>query len=315
MLTLHQLDEIPESLGDTVVTIGKFDGLHAGHRALLGRLIHEARAHGRSAVVVTFDRHPAAVFRPAATPNPILSMRQKLDLLGESGIDATLVLPFTAELARMQPEEFISRVLVERLRMRTIIVGRDFRFGAGGAGTVDVLREFADRYGYEVAVLEDECDPDGTRMSATDIRRLLDEGLVAEAARSLGRPHTLSGVVVHGAKRGRELGFPTANLSPDIEGLVPADGVYAGWLSLGDRTWPAAISIGNNPTFEGVPQRQVEAYVIDEDLDLYDETVEVSFAHRIRGMVRFDGMDALKERIAQDVDEARSLLEGEARGR
>jgi len=300
---------LPEELGRTAVTIGKFDGLHLGHACLVSFLRDEAAARGLGSVVVTFDRHPLALFDPAAAPAPICSVEQKLELLRRQRVDAALVVPFTREFSRQDPVDFIREVLVRRLRAALVIVGRDFRFGAGGAGDVACLEEHADEFGYEVLVADDEIGPDGLRASSTRVRQLLHDGDVAGAARVLGRHHVVRGEVVHGAKRGRELGFPTANLAPSSEGLVPADGVYAGWLVDGDRVLPSAISVGDNPTFEGVPQRQVEAYVIDETgLDLYGRVVEVVFVDRIRGMVRFEGIEALVERMRADVDEARTIL-------
>ena len=310
--------EIPAGFGPSVVAIGKFDGVHAGHRAILERAKVDAAAGPANVVAVTFDRNPLATLRPEICPEDVSGLHQKLQLLAETGIDATLVLRFDAEMAAQPAEEFVEQVLVDALRVQTIMVGRDFRFGRGGAGSPELLAQLAESYGYRVDVIDDvRAITSERRVSSTWIRETLAAGDVETAARLLGRPHAVWGEVVHGLKRGRELGFPTANLSPQMEGFVPADGVYAGWLvdeaprdglRRGIR-YPAAISVGTNPTFHDVPQRVVEAYVLDEtDLDLYGHHVEIEFSHRVRGMVAFEGVDALKTQMADDVRQVRALL-------
>lgn len=308
MKVYRDLASARPALGATAITIGKFDAVHFGHRWLLSQLRMEASRRGLAPVAVTFDRHPMSLFAPERCPRPLVSLEQKLALLGREQLAATVVLPFTRELAATDPLAFLERILVDGLGMRLAVVGGDFRFGARGAGSVELLREHADRLGYAVVVAPDEEAPSGRRASSSWVRELLDAGDVAGAAELLGRPHAVRGEVVHGAKRGRELGFPTANLSPELEGFIPADGVYAGWLRDGERVWPAAISVGDNPTFDGVPQKQVEAHLIDAAVDLYGRTVEVAFVERLRGMERFDGLEPLIARMTQDVDEARSLL-------
>ncbi|WP_308468319.1 bifunctional riboflavin kinase/FAD synthetase [Rathayibacter soli] len=300
--------EVPADFGPSAVTVGKFDGVHTGHRAVIAELERVAAARGLASAVVTFDRNPLEVLAPDKCPESLVSVPQKLDLLAESGLDATLMLTFDRALSRRTAEEFVKDILVDGLGAVTVMVGSDFRFGAGGSGNVVVLRDLGEKYGFEVDLIDDVRPPGGERVSSTGIRRLLAAGDVAQAARLLGHLHFVRGIVVHGAKRGRELGFPTANLSAELEGLIPADGVYAGWLEVGDQRYPAAISVGNNPTFEGVPQRQVEAYVIDRDLDLYDRVVAVSFVDHIRGMVAFTGVDALIDQIGADVERARRIL-------
>ncbi|KQX06561.1 MULTISPECIES: bifunctional riboflavin kinase/FAD synthetase [unclassified Leifsonia] len=308
MIVYDGLEAVPADRPASVVTIGKFDGVHAGHRAVIDRLRATADADGLAAVVVTFDRNPLALLNPEKCPASLVSTEQKLELLGETGVDATLLVAFDEAFAAQSPEEFVRRVLVDGLGARRVLVGSDFRFGAKGAGDVALLRELGAASGFTVDVIDD-VRPDGEhRVSSTWIRSLLDEGDVAAATTLLGHVPSVRGVVVHGAARGRELGFPTANLSPESEGLIPADGVYAGHLVDDGVRYPAAISVGNNPTFEGVPHKQVEAYVIDEDIDLYDHVVTVEFAHRIRGMWAFTGIDALIEKIQSDVDAARELL-------
>jgi riboflavin kinase / FMN adenylyltransferase len=308
----HAVAEVPDGFGPSAVTIGKFDGVHTGHRAVIDRLRSVAAERGLTATVITFDRNPLELLAPEKCPSSLVSNRQKLELLAETGIDATLMVAFDRALADLPPEEFVHRILVDRLHAAAVLVGSDFRFGARGAGDVAMLTALGKRYGFTVELIDDVRPEHGRRVSSTWIRDLLAEGDVRHAAELLGTVPTVRGVVVHGAARGRELGFPTANLSPENEGLIPADGVYAGWLTDDDGTrYPAAISVGNNPTFEGVPQKQVEAYVLDRELDLYDHTVDVAFAERIRGMVAYSGVEPLIAQIAADVDEARRILTAE----
>ena len=318
MIVFRDPSEVPAGFGPSVVAIGKFDGVHSGHRAVLDRARVDAATSGARVVAVTFDRNPLALLRPEICPVDLIGVHQKIQLLAETGIDATLVLRFDRELADLTPREFVQRVLVDALSVRTVLVGGDFRFGRGGAGNPDVLRELGGELGFDVDVVDDVRAIDaGRRVSSTWIRELLSEGDVETAAKLLGRPASVWGEVVEGLKRGRELGFPTANLSPDLEGFVPADGVYAGWLvdegsadglRRGAR-YPAAISVGMNPTFDDVAVRQVEAYVLDEtDLDLYGRDVEIQFVSRIRGMTAFEGVDALVAQITDDVERVREAL-------
>ncbi len=308
MKTLSGVGDVPSNWPASAVSIGKFDGVHAGHRAVITELKSLAARDGLSAVVVTFDRHPLALLSPADCPTALVSVNQKLDLLAETGIDATLVLEFNEALSSLPPDEFICSILVNALRAQHVLVGRDFRFGARGAGDVALLQQFGETHGFEVHVIDDVKPDDEHRVSSTWIRQLLSDGDIPAASALLGHIPTVRGVVVHGAARGRELGYPTANLSPESEGLIPADGVYAGWLTDAGTRYPAAISVGNNPTFEDVPQKQVEAYVLDEDIDLYGHVVDVSFVERIRGMVAFTGIDPLIEQIADDVTRVRAIL-------
>lgn len=308
MKTLHGVAAIPADWPASAVSIGKFDGVHAGHRAVITELKSLAEHDGLAAVVVTFDRHPLALLSPADCPKTLVSVGQKLDLLAETGVDATLVLEFNEALATLPPEEFIESILVRGLHARHVLVGSDFRFGAKGAGDVALLQRLGSRYGFDVRSIDDVKPDNERRVSSTWIRQLLVAGDVRAASRLLGHVPTVRAIVVHGAARGRELGYPTANLSPESEGLIPADGVYAGWLTDGGTRYPAAISVGNNPTFDGVPQKQVEAYVLDREIDLYDHVVEVSFVERIRGMVAFTGIDPLIEQIRDDVERVRDIL-------
>jgi riboflavin kinase / FMN adenylyltransferase len=237
-----------------------------------------------------------------------VSIRQKLELLATTGIDATLMLPFDRALASVPATEFVERVLVDTLGAKAVLVGRDFRYGARGAGDVDLLVDLGATFGFTVEVIDDVTPEGGRRVSSTWVRELLAEGDVRHATELLGHPPTVSGIVVHGAARGHELGFPTANLTPESEGLIPADGVYAGWLTDAGTRYPAAISVGDNPTFEGVAKKQVEAYVLDRELDLYDHVVDIEFVERIRGMVAFTNIPDLIETIRSDVDRSREIL-------
>ena len=309
MNTFYGVESVPRDWPASAVSIGKFDGVHAGHRAVITELMTIAAREQLAAVVVTFDRHPLALLSPTQCPSTLVSPEQKLKLIAETGVEATLLLEFNRALASLPPREFIERVLVSALHARFVLVGRDFRFGARGIGDVTLLRELGEEFGYSVGLIDDVKFDGERRVSSTWIRELLSAGEVTAAGELLGHLPTVRGQVVHGAARGRELGFPTANLSADSEGLIPADGVYAGWLTDAQKRYPAAISVGNNPTFDGVAQKQVEAYVLDEtDLDLYDHVVDVSFVERIRGMVAYSGVDPLIEQIRDDVERVRSIV-------
>lgn len=308
MTVLYGLDDVPADWPASAVSIGKFDGVHAGHRAIIGELKTLARREGLAAVVVTFDRHPLALLNPERCPTELISVQQKLDLLAETGLDATLLLTFDTALSSLPPEDFVRDILVNTLHARHVSVGRDFRFGARGAGDVELLTTLGRQYGFDVRPIDDVMPQGERRVSSTWIRELLAEGDVRSATRLLGHAPTVRGEVVHGAARGRELGFPTANLSRLSEGLIPADGVYAGWLTDDGQRYPAAISIGNNPTFDGVAQKQVEAYVLDQEIDLYDHVVEVSFVEHIRGMVAFTGIEPLIRQMQDDVVKTRAIL-------
>ena len=322
--------EVPADFGPSVVTFGNFDGVHRGHQQVLSQLIRTARLNHARAVAITFDPHPAQVHRPESAPELIMGLEDKLVALGEVGLDAVLVMKYSLELASLTPEEFVSSVLVDALKASHVVIGHDARFGRGNSGDLDTMKELGEKLGFEVQVISefgsegfplhhsDDTDHDDggsdRRCSSTWVREALREGDVATAAAVLGRPHRMRGEVVHGAARGRDLGFPTANLAADASGYIPADGIYAGWLvdQAGTR-WPAAISVGSNPTFDGV-SRQVEAHVIDrpeeavEDFDLYGQTVVVEFVARLRGMVAYRGPEALVEQMRLDVVQAHDIL-------
>jgi riboflavin kinase/FMN adenylyltransferase len=311
----NALDEVPADLGRTAVTIGNFDGVHRGHQAVLGQLVDRARGAGLATVAITFDPHPLAVLYPERAPERLTTLEHRLELLAAAGLDAALVMEFTRELATWSPERFVADVLVGALHADLVVVGGDTRFGHRNSGDVDTLRTLGRQHGFAVEVVADLGDGvhvGRPRWSSTWVRELVAAGDVDTAAQVLGRPHRVTGEVVHGEHRGRLLGYPTANMSPDSVGVVPADGVYAGWLVvLGGETperLPAAISVGTNPTFED-RQRRVESYVLDrDDLDLYGRTVAVEFVRRLRPTVRFDGVDALITQMANDVEQCRLVL-------
>ena len=308
---------MPGDWGPSAVTIGVFDGVHRGHQRIVARAREVATAHQLPLVVVTFDPHPDEVVRPGSHPPLLCTLRRRVQLMSELGADAVCVLPFTLEFSQLSPDEFVRTVLAERLHARHVVVGDNFRFGHRAAGDVALLAELGEKYDFiaeGVALLTE----DGVRISSSLIRDRLTAGDVAGAAGGLGRPHRVEGVVVRGAQRGRTFGIPTANLETPPYMAIPADGVYAGWLATLDETgleaqrWPAAISVGTNPTFDG-QHRVVEAYALDrDDLDLYGAHVAVDFAARIRGMARFDSVDELIAQMRIDIDHARALVPGDS---
>jgi riboflavin kinase/FMN adenylyltransferase len=305
---------VPAGFGPSAVTIGKFDGVHLGHRAVIAQLREIADARGLAASVVTFDRNPLSVLRPEACPPDVVSAAQKVELLADAGVDATLVLPFDRERSIQTAPDFVREVLVNALHAQLVLCGADFRFGRGGAGDVELLRTLGAELGFEVLLIDDvRADGEVGRVSSTRIRELITAGRVRDAAALLGRAPAVRSVVVGGDRVGRELGYPTANLDPArLEGLLPADGVYACWAVVDGVPHGAAVSIGNNPTFEGVPEHQVEAHLFDQTLDLYDRPIELRFVDYVRPMVRFDGMAALMQALRQDDAAIRAILAGEA---
>jgi len=313
MLRWTDLTQVPQGYGPSVATLGNFDGVHRGHRAVLSTVVERARADGAHAVAVTFDPHPVAVLHPERAPQIITAPEQRLDLLATTGLDAVLVMEFTREFALLTPERFVVDVFVKALGASVVVVGEDTRFGVRNSGDVNTLRQLGVDHGFEVVTLADIGD--GGRWSSSRVRGLVIEGDVAAAAEILARPHEVSGEVVHGDHRGRELGYPTANLSQESAGLIPADGVYVGRLIRPklpdrdvDRALPAAISIGTNPTFAGT-ERRVEAHVLDRsDLDLYGETVVLEFIERLRPTLKFDSIEDLILQIADDVERTRAVL-------
>lgn len=301
------LEAVPSTLVSTVASIGVFDGVHRGHAAVLTRAVATAQARGALAVVVTFDPHPIEVVRPGVQVPRLTTLERRVELFSGLGLDGCLVLPFTPDLASLTPAEFATQVLADALHAEAVVVGADFRFGYKAAGDLETLRD----QGFDVTGVEPVGD--GERWSSTRIRQALEQGAVEDASTALGRPHRLDGTVVQGDRRGRELGYPTANLQVAPGLLVPADGVYAGWLVVEGTPLPAAVSVGANATFGGV-ERRVEAYVLDrDDLDLYGATVSLDLVVRLRAMERFDSVQPLLAQMAADVAQARAVLVPTAR--
>ncbi len=314
------LEAVPTDWGRSVVTVGVFDGVHRGHQQLISRAVQRGRERGLPAVVVTFDPHPAELIRPGSHPARLTSLRRRAELVAALGVDAFCVLPFTPELSRVPPAEFVHEVLVDRLHAADVVVGRNFTFGHRAAGDVDLLTTLGQRFGFGVQGL-DLISDDGVTFSSTYIRSCIDAGDVVAAEAALGRPHRVEGVVVHGDRRGRKLGFPTANIATAPHTALPADGVYAGRFVIDGgarshagtdgrsaRLLPAAISVGTNPTFSG-RVRTVEAFVLDVDEDFYGYEVAVDFAQRVRGQERFDNVEDLVAQMRRDVDRIRELLD------
>ena len=315
MYRWYGLDDVPAGWGECVATIGEFDGVHRGHQRVVHRAREIARDRALPVVVITFDPHPAEVVRPGSHPPLLTTARRRAELLAGLGVDAVCVLPFTVEFSRLSPDEFVRLVLSERLHAAAVAVGENFRFGHRAAGDVPLLAKLGEKYDFTaegVPLLV----ADGVTISSTHIRERLAGGDVEAAAAALGRPHRVEGVVVRGHLRGRALGFPTANLETPPHMATPADGVYAGWLASIDpdgaeaARWPAAISIGTNPTFGG-GDRTVEGYALDrDDLDLYGSHAAVDFAAWLRATERFDSVDALVAQMHGDVARVRALIPG-----
>ena len=309
------VESAPSGWGRCVVTIGVFDGVHRGHQLSIGSTVEKARALGLPSVVLTFDPHPSEVVRPGTHPPMLTGQHVKAELLEALGVDVMCVLPFTLEFSRLDPDEFVHAVLVERLHARAVVVGENFRYGQKAAGDVAALAAAGKRFGFSVEGVPLQ-GTEETTWSSTYVRSCVDAGDVEGAAAALGRDHRVDGVVVRGDQRGRDLGYPTANLEPLPWSAVPADGVYAGrLLRSGGRSLPAAISIGTNPTFAG-RERRVEAFVIDAEpgLDLYGEHVGLTFVARLRDTLRFDAVEPLVAQMTQDVERARTLLAGHPSG-
>jgi riboflavin kinase/FMN adenylyltransferase len=310
----RSFDQVPADLGRTVVVIGNFDGVHLGHQHVVGRAREIADADGLRLVAVTFDPHPMAILRPEHAPLTLTDIDSRCVLLKNAGADDVFVIPFSREIAGWSPEEFIERALVETLHAKAVVVGANFRFGSRAAGDVAQLTVSGTSHDFLVEGIALDGGPQV--WSSTYVRTCLAAGDVEGAAEALGRPFAVTGNVIRGDQRGRELGFPTANV-PTRGIAAPADGVYAGWLRRLDRPeadpLPAAISVGTNPTFDGERERRVEAHVLDRtDLELYDVPVEISFVARLRGMVKFESVEGLVETMNGDVDRARALLSGAA---
>ena len=309
----RSLDDVPSDWGRSVVTIGVFDGVHRGHAEIIAQAVATAKDLGWPSIVLTFTPHPSEVVRPGSHPAELTTQTRRSELVAELGVDVFCALPFTTEFSQLHPAEFVHRALVDRLHTAAVLVGGNFRFGHKAAGNVGTLVELGERDDFTatgIALLRDG----ETVISASYIRGRVEQGDVRAAAHALGRPHRVDGVVERGDQRGRDLGFPTANLRTDKYAAIPADGVYAGWAWRLDergqttgRLGLAAISVGTNPTFEG-HERRVEAYVLDFTGDLYGDGLGIEFVEHLRGMERFDSIDALVTQMHHDVDATRVLL-------
>ena len=313
MEVIREPGPCPRPADGCAVTIGQYDGVHLGHRAVIAALADRASARGLRTAVITFDRHPASVVRPASAPRLLTDLEQKLELLAETGVDYVYVVHFDRARATESAPDFVQSVVVDCLSARVVCVGADFHFGHRRQGNVALLVEMGASHGFEVTGLDlvgVDGGTGGDAVSSTAIRAALAAGEVQEATAMLGRPHEVRGTVVLGDQRGRELGFPTANLALPDEIALPADGIYAGWLVRSDQSvHPTAISLGRRPTFyEDQPVSLLEAHLLDFDGDLYDEAVRVRFVARLRGEERFDSVDALVAQMHRDCDRARTLL-------
>jgi riboflavin kinase/FMN adenylyltransferase len=300
------LEHLPSGWGRCVLTIGVFDGVHRGHRELISRAVELAAKRDLPCVVMTFDPHPSEVVRPGSHPAQLTTLKRRADLVEELGVDVFCVLPFTPELSRMPADVFVHELLVEQLHVAAVVVGENFTFGKGAQGDVTLLRALGSRFGF-TAEGESLVSEDHLVYSSTYIRACIDAGDVVAAEHALGRPHRLEGIVVRGDGRGRDLGFPTANLSTPKFAAVPADGVYACRFLQGGQVRNAAVSVGTNPTFSG-RERRVEAFVLDVSEDFYGQRVALDFVARLRGQLKFDSSDDLVVQMREDVEEARRLL-------
>ncbi|MHA3725103.1 bifunctional riboflavin kinase/FAD synthetase [Leucobacter sp. HY1910] len=315
MLVFESLDELDSTVFATgsCVAVGKFDGLHRGHRSILQQLALAAAADAASGqpsrtVVLTFANNPLSFLNPQSCPQPLMSKTQRLQALADAGVDVCVMLRFDETIASIPAEEFVTDVLVGKLHARHIVMGADFHFGHRGAGDGVLLERLGHELGFRAELVDWVADTEGDQVSSSRIREALAAGDVEVARRMLDRPAVVRGEVVHGDARGRELGFPTANLGADLEGFVPADGVYAGWVVIDGERREAAISVGNNPTFTPDEQSRVEAFILDFEGDVYGKQMEVQFTHRLRGTVAFKSLPALIEQMHDDVARARVLL-------
>lgn len=305
--SLTDLSTFTASPAGYAVTIGKFDAIHLGHQKLFQAVASSAKEHAMHSAVVTFDRHPDALLNPDRFVLPLIGPTIKRELIAGFGIDLLLTLSFDQALAELSPEDFVQQYLSEGLNAKVVFVGEDFRFGHKGSGSVHTLRDLGQRYGFEVNVIASEM-LNGEKISTSNIRQALDRGEVDKVSQMLGRAHTTVGLIEHGLKIGRSIGFPTANMARDCEGYLPLDGVYAGWLVVDGDRHPAAHSVGINETFQAVP-RLVESHVLDrDDIDLYDKTVTLEFIDFIRPAAKFNGVEDLVDEINRDLVKVRTVL-------
>jgi riboflavin kinase/FMN adenylyltransferase len=285
-----------------VLALGIFDGVHAGHQQII-----KTAKHLGEVTVMTFDPHPTSVVAPERTPSQLISVKDRIELLKQVGATHVEVVNFNKDFSQLSPDQFIEDVLLGRFKAEHVVIGENFNFGFKAQGSPKYLSEVGPKYGFGVSIVKLQ-EERGSTISSTRIRSLIIDGEIERANELLTRRFYLKGPVVHGEKRGREIGYPTANLGLSPLATIPADGVYAGWLSVGASRWASAISIGTNPTFPGVRGRQVEAYAIDQvGLDLYDQEAKIEFGFRLRDTLKFDGLAPLLEQMKKDCDQAREL--------
>lgn len=307
MQAITSLDQMTDGFNGSVVTVGKFDAIHLGHQKLFKAVVNSAKEHSLQSVVVTFDRHPDALLNPDRFVLPLIGPNLKRELIAGFGIDVLLTLNFDQALAELSPEDFVQQYLSEGLNAKVVFVGEDFRFGHKGSGTVHTLRDLGQRFGFEVHVIASQMLNE-EKISTSSVRHALDRGDVVKVSQMLGRVHTTIGMIEHGLKIGRSIGFPTANMARDCEGYLPLDGVYAGWLVVDGDRHPAAHSVGINETFQAVP-RLVESHILDrDDIDLYDKVVTLEFIDFIRPAAKFNGVEDLVEEINRDLLKVRTAL-------
>ncbi len=304
---MSAISALPSTVEGTVVTVGTFDGVHRGHQAILSEIEARARARGLSSMLLTFDRHPLQVLRPDDAPRLLTTADEKKAILAQSGLDYVAFVSFTVEFSRYSPEQFVAEVLVRRLRAKELVIGHDHGFGRGRSGDVSVLRRLGKIHGFDVDVVSG-VDVDGALVSSTRVREAIEQGRVEDAASGLGRPYSLRSTVVHGMGRGRDLGFPTANLTPPpSDKLLPAEGIYAVQASLGSEIREGLLHLGPRPTFAGSPP-SIELYLFDFDRDIYGDQVMVEFLHRLRGVQPFDSAAALVAQMREDVVAGRKFF-------
>jgi len=285
-----------------VLALGIFDGVHAGHQQII-----KTAKHLGEVTVMTFDPHPTSVVAPERTPSQLISVKDRIELLKQVGATHVEVVNFNKDFSQLSPDQFIEDILLGRFKAEHVVIGENFNFGFKAQGSPKYLSEVGPKYGFGVSIVKLQ-EERGSTISSTRIRSLIIDGEIERANELLTRRFYLKGPVVHGEKRGKEIGYPTANLGLSPLSTIPADGVYAGWLSVGESRWAAAISIGTNPTFPGVRGRQVEAYAIDQvGLDLYDQEAKIEFGFRLRDTLKFDGLAPLLEQMKKDCDQAREL--------
>ena len=285
-----------------VVAIGIFDGVHSGHQQIIATAKHQG-----DVMVLTFDPHPTSVFAPERTPTQLVNLRDRVELLKKAGATEVEVVNFNKDFSQLTPDQFIEDILVGRFSAEHVVIGENFNFGYKAQGTPKYLSEVGPKYGFGVSIVKLQ-ENRGSTISSSRIRNLIIDGEIERANELLTRNFYLNGPVIHGEKRGREIGYPTANIGLTPLATIPADGVYAGWLTVGENKWPAAISIGTNPTFPGIRGRQVEAYALDQvGLDLYDQAAIIEFGFRLRDTLKFDGLAPLLEQMKKDCDQARKL--------